>query len=364
MDQNKADGCKLFRSRKKSNGQWEEPVELPSHINTGNSQTPRIMADGETLIFASDKMGSTKGGMDLYLTRFSNGNWSQPVALDFANTDKNDQFVSVAALGRYLLKDAEGPKKNYELTEFLIPNELRPKGMVKVEGKVTDAAGASVPSYISIIDLSTNKRIYNGRPASDGSYFVYLQEGTRYEMSIDPEQSNVTFFSRTIDLTSDKVPQKEKVNATLKQPAPGDELMLNLVHFKPNSSEIDPSSDGELKRLGRLIKANPSLKLEIQVLLTGYEEDTLQSNPDLTEVIIDSIRTQIDDIDTLGQLYKRDTVLAKTTYHNNRTLQQAQAIISNLVSQGANQNNFTYFGNAIPAAVPENRKLMVKAVVR
>jgi hypothetical protein len=52
MDQNKADGCKLFSAKKKSNGQWDEPRELPANINTGNSQTPRIMADGETLIFS------------------------------------------------------------------------------------------------------------------------------------------------------------------------------------------------------------------------------------------------------------------------------------------------------------------------
>ncbi len=71
MDQSKASGCKLFQAEKKSNGQWGEPKELPANINTGNSQTPRIMADKETLIFSSDKMGSTKGGMDLYVTKLS-----------------------------------------------------------------------------------------------------------------------------------------------------------------------------------------------------------------------------------------------------------------------------------------------------
>ncbi len=86
MDQRTASGCKLFRADKKPNGQWGEPKELPANINTGNSQTPRIMADSETLIFSTDKMGSTKGGMDLYITRLSNGSWSDPVPLDFVNT--------------------------------------------------------------------------------------------------------------------------------------------------------------------------------------------------------------------------------------------------------------------------------------
>src|SRR5690606_12116912 len=74
MDQNSADLCRIYRTVKKPTGQWGEPEELPSHINTGNSQSPRIMADGETLIFSSDQMGG-KGGMDLFLSRLVNGNW-------------------------------------------------------------------------------------------------------------------------------------------------------------------------------------------------------------------------------------------------------------------------------------------------
>lgn len=109
MDQNKAENSKIFTAKKRSNGQWEEPVELPASINTGNSQAPRIMADGETLIFSSDKMPGNKGGMDLYVSRLQNGTWSNPVALDFTNTDKDDEYVSVNALGRYLLRDSPGP---------------------------------------------------------------------------------------------------------------------------------------------------------------------------------------------------------------------------------------------------------------
>ncbi len=86
MDYQKAEGCHIFVVTKKANGLWDNPIELPAAINTGNSQTPRIMGDSESLIFSSDKFPGNKGGMDLYLTKFSNGQWSAPIALDFANT--------------------------------------------------------------------------------------------------------------------------------------------------------------------------------------------------------------------------------------------------------------------------------------
>lgn len=364
MDQNRADRCKLFSSRKKPNGQWEEPAELPASINTGNSQTPRIMADGETLIFSSNGMPGSKGGMDLYVTRFRDGGWTDPIALDFVNTDKDDQFVTATALGRYLIKDTPGARKYNELVEFLIPADLRPKGMMKVEGKVTDPASASVPAYITVVDLANGKRVFSGRPGADGSYMLYLMEGTKYELSIDPEQSNLSYYTRLFDLTTDKTPQMERVNAVLKQPDVGDELSLDRVEFKPNTAILESYSETELKRLSRIVKANPQLKFEIQVMLHGYEMDSTLSNPDLTEVTIDSIRTQVDDIDTLGQLTKRDTVLARTIYHNDRTPKQAQSIIEYLSRQGTEPSRFTYFVNAIPAPVPGEKKLVIKAVGR
>lgn len=358
MDQKSASGCKIFMASKKSNGQWDEPQELPSNINTGNSQAPRIMADSEMLIFSSDKFPGNKGGMDLYMTKFTNGTWSNPVPLDFANTPTDDQFISVNAQGRYLLRDSPGARKS-ELVEYLIPTAFRPRGLMRVEGKVLNANGAAVPAYISVMDSKTSKRTFNGRPAADGSFTLFLIEGTRYELSIDPEQSDYTFYSKTFDLTGDQIPQIERLSATLKKVESGDDVMLNMVTFKPYSSELEQSSINELKRASRLISGNPALSYEIQVMLAGYVEDSVRSTPDLTEIQIDSVINQITDIDTLGQLYKRDTLIAKVTYHNNRTAKQAESIINYFVSAGIPPERLSSFVNSRPEAIEEKRKIEV-----
>ena len=362
MDQKTADRCKIFVVKKKANGQWDEPQELPATINTGNSQTPRIMADGETLIFSSNHMGG-KGGMDLFVSKFSGGEWSSPKSLDFVNTPKDDQYVSVTALGRYLLRDSPGARKS-ELVEYLIPNHLRPRGLMKVDGKILSEDGTTIPAFASVLDLSGGKRIYNNKIGADGIFTLYIPEGSKYVLSVDPEQNNFSFYSRLFDLTSEKIPQIEKVTAQISPVREGSEIPLNLVQFKPSSSELLPSSAEDLKRLARVIKSNPALKFEIQVLMTGYQEDVSQSSPDLTEFSLDSIHTLIDDIDSLGQLYKRDSLLVKTTYHNNRTISQAKAIINFLVREGVPASNMTFFGNAKPEAIIENRSITVKALAR
>jgi len=111
-------------------------------------------------------------------------------------------------------------------------------------------------------------------------------------------------------------------------------------------------------------KNNPALKMEIQVMLSGYREDSSPSDPDLTEVQVDSVATKYDEIDSLGQLYKKDTIMVRRTYHNDRTGKQAASVVAYLVSQGVDPKNLTVFVNAIPAAVPENRKTVVKARAR
>jgi hypothetical protein len=357
MDVNRAGACKIFYTTKQGNGAWTEPVALPATINTGNSQTPRIMADGETLIFASDKMPKGKGGMDLFMTRAKGSNtWTDPVALDFVNTPDDDQYVSVTATGRYLMKDMKGPKRN-EIAEYLFPDDQRPKAITKVEGKVSDGAGGNVPAYVSVRDLRTGKAMFNSRPAADGTFTLYLKEGSKYEIAVDPEASNMSFYSKTFDLTAD-VPQIEKVNAVIKKIVKGDSILLDNVAFKNFGTDIDlAASDNELKKLVRVIDANPSLNFRIDVTMSGYKEDSVQSAADLTQVEYDTIATQYEIYDSAGQVTMADTSKVVTTYHNDVTEEQALKVKEYLVAKGVNASRLRLSSDALPA---EEKRIRVR----
>ena len=376
MDINKADNCKLMVVKKRPTGQWEEPVELPASINTGNSQVPRIMGDSETLIFSSNKFAGNKGGMDLYITRFIGTQWSAPVALAFANTVTDDQYVSASSLSRYLIRDAPGQKKS-EIIELLFPPDQKPKGLMKVEGKI---AGLENPSsaYISVFNQKDQSRVYNGRPLADGSFIVYMKEGLVYDLSVEPERDNYTFYSKQFDVTGEKLSALEKISVNLKKLSVGDEIELPGLAFNPYKKTISSSSMQELRRLVRMLKGNPTYKFNIDVTLRGLQQDSLQSNPDLTEILtdtshiqvtyvrdsittsVDSVTTRIDSIITAT----RDSIVVKITYHNDRTEQQSQAIRTYLISQGVAAGNLSTTFKAIMEAVMENRKTLVKVTVR
>lgn len=403
MDQKNASGCKILVSHQSRLGKWEEPVELPGYINTGNSQAPRILGDGETLLFSSDQFPQNKGGMDLYLTRYDGSNWSRPVPLSFANTAMDDQYVSASYLGRYLLKDQPGPRTS-EIVELLFPPGLKPKALVKIDGTVTGLENPSSP-YIAAFDLKDQRRVYNGRPDKDGAFTLYLPEGARYDLSVEPEKDNYTFYSKTYDFTSD-VPMSDRVEAEIRPVAKGTTLDLGIA-FEPNSSQPSPLSAQSLRRLGRMVKGNPDRKFMLGITLKGYLADSIPSSPDLTEVRVDTLHfsvprvvldtVKLDSLLTLvneqGSLMGAqadstmavagttvgaqidsirekalmtilvDSMAIKKTYHNNRTEAQAHSIINFLIGEGANGQNIGFTTKALPEPVAENRKTIVTVSV-
>ncbi len=375
MDNNKGENCKIMVAKKRSTGQWEEPVELPATINTGNSQVPRIMGDGETLIFSSNKFAGNKGGMDLYMTRLKGSLWTAPIALDFANTATDDQFVTASALSRYLIRDTKGSKKS-EIVELLFPPDQKPKGLMKVEGKIIGLENLT-SAYISLFNLKDQSRVFNGRPLADGSFVVYMKEGENYDLSVEPEQDNYTFFSKQFNVIGEKLSALEKVNINLKKVSAGDEIELSGLSFKPYSTDISSTSTQELRRLVRLVKGNSSYKFNIDVTLIGWQQDSIQSNPDLTEIKRDTthtlvtytVATTITALDSLTNTRDsvftatRDSIFVKTTYHNDRTQKQSQAVKTYLLSQGVAAGNMSTTFRAVAEAVIENRKTKVKVTV-
>jgi hypothetical protein len=357
MDANTASGCRIMMATKKPNDlRWQPPVDLPASINTGNSQAPRIMGDGESLIFSSDQMGG-KGKMDLFITKKSGNTWSNPIPLDFANTPEDDEFVSASSLGRYLMKDAP-TKTTTEIVEVLFPAELKPHAVMKVEGHVQGPANLASP-YVNLVNSKTQQRLLTTRPTKDGAFILYLVEGNVYNVVIDPEEDNFTFFSHAFDLTTGKISTFEKLDVVLKPVAAGDIIDLDGVQFKQYSSDMTEGSKTELRKIARLINGAPSLRFDVEVSLYGYRKDSIQSDPDLTEIISDSVHYQM----MLPDSTYLDSAAVENTYHNDRTQHEALEIVNYLIEQGIPADRVKP-ASKVFEAVPEERKTKVRLIAR
>ena len=351
-----ASGCEIMVSKKSYKG-WEEPVALPSNINTGNSQMPRILADGETLIFSSDQMGG-KGGMDLFISTKDGDNWSEPVALDFINTEKDDQFVSIPAKGRYLYTEIDGVKDR-EIAEVLIPEEFQPKKVMRIRGTVTDATTSEpLNANLTVFNVGMRDRLWNEKVGKAGEFAIVLKEGAVYDISIDVDDPGYMYFSKIYDLEEVGSRDKENLNISLKPIKKGDVYPLDIL-FKEHSAELSDDGIFELRRVADLMRKNSSIKVELEVMLNNYLQDSIASNPDLTEVKVDTSyqtasykESSTDSVKSINRgnaiiLTAPDSMRVEDkepvmelayTYHNDRTQQQAEAIKEYITGRGIEED--------------------------
>jgi hypothetical protein len=77
------------------NGQWSEPVNLGSNVNTANSENYPYMHSSGRLYFTSDRPGGF-GKLDVYYTTLNHGVWEKPVLLPEPINSKSDDFAFIA----------------------------------------------------------------------------------------------------------------------------------------------------------------------------------------------------------------------------------------------------------------------------
>jgi len=369
MDRTSKDNCTIYMAQKESSTRWGTPVPLPSSINTGNETTPRIMIDNQTLLFASDRPGG-KGGMDLYQTRMESGRWSKPVALDFINSEKNDEFVSVPASGDVLYYH-DKYNEHFQLFKALIPEALRPNPVVLMTGTVRFANAPPMDALVQAIDVQSNETVASTRINSgDGSFFMALPAGSRYDFSVFPMQPGFAYHAEIIDLDSLDKSAWEKPAYTINRLQRGDGFVLEALHFDAESHGFTPESSVGLRRLLQFMKQNSGHHFEVVAYIDTLRTDSIPSiglpevRADTSLVVIDkrvlkaaveeqtdsTALDQLNDYLTQGYLKmeedRKQLTLGKInyTYHNDQTPLMAEAVVKYLVDKGAPAEMFVAKG--------------------
>jgi outer membrane protein OmpA-like peptidoglycan-associated protein len=83
----------LYMATKKG-GSWGDIQLLPMNISENSFAHPCYISATQTLYYASDIEGG-KGGNDIYSVQLVNGEWQNPINLDFINTESNEVFPFV-----------------------------------------------------------------------------------------------------------------------------------------------------------------------------------------------------------------------------------------------------------------------------
>jgi outer membrane protein OmpA-like peptidoglycan-associated protein len=219
-------GRDLYVSKLKSDNTWGTPVNLGPTINTEkDDKTPFLHPDGRTLYFMSNGHPGF-GGFDLFVSRLDDdGNWSKPENLGKPlNSELDEGMLIVDFKGEkgYLatdrnLSDTDNAVRgtNYDLYEFNVYERMKPKRAVFVRGKVYDAE--TNKTIEASIELVDIMRtdFVIGRETETDGDFLFVLEDDR-EYGLFVQSEGYIMHSMNFNLREDELESKRNLEIYLR----------------------------------------------------------------------------------------------------------------------------------------------------
>ena len=180
-------GRDMYRCVKLPNGEWSRALNMGPVLNTKQDEdAPFLTPDGKTIYFASNGH-KTMGGFDLFYSRLgADGEWTEPQNMGYPlNTVDDDVFFQPMADGRRAYyssqKDGGYGMKDIYLVDMPITNESQ---LAVLKGFIIGEEGKELPGDLKI--MITNMKsgeVAEYRPRlRDGGYLAILNPCTDYHI--------------------------------------------------------------------------------------------------------------------------------------------------------------------------------------
>src|SRR5581483_8955447 len=269
LDREDSFGAKdMYVSFRQPDGTWSAPKNLGPDLNTAaDEDTPFLASDGKTLYFASNGFAGY-GSTDMYISRRLDStwqHWSEPQNLGpQVNTAGWDAYYTVPASGEYAyFVSTENTFGMGDIFRAKLPEQLRPKPVVLVSGKVLDAkTGKPVTADIHYENLTTGKDIGSARTSpGTGAYKIALPAGEVY--GYRAEAPGYIPISENLDVTNAQEYQELQRDLTLVPIEKGETVRLNNIFFETAKADLRSESFAELDRIVQVLNDNPHMEIAI-----------------------------------------------------------------------------------------------------
>lgn len=277
----------IYISTKDDFGNWTEPINLGSTINTPYAERkPFLHPDGKTLYFSSNGHPGI-GRLDLFMSKRLNEDswteWSEPVNFGKEiNSPRDERAAIINTFGKlayFASADRPGTYGRSDIFTMELPPHLRPEPVAVIKGFVKSVAGEPLSADILWEDLTRGKKVGNLRTNPEtGEFMMIFPMGKNYGFYADKE--NYFPISKNIDLTNETeskvitqditlIPLEQLLGMNLEDDNiefKGDiskterKLRINNLFFNYRESEVLSQSYLELDRVVYLLRKYPVIK--------------------------------------------------------------------------------------------------------
>ena len=265
MNNQGCDGCKLMVAEQKGQGFFKTPIPVSSTINQ-SILAPRIAKDGLTLTFASKTMGG-KGGFDLFITRKTGENWSEPKNMEFLNTKDDEKYADFISPGDVMFY-ASLTNGYLNLYKARIPAEFQTTKIALISGQVLNETKQAIGGFLQVVDNQTGALVSLSKISAEGKFTTILTSDKEYDISVIPS-SGKFFWATTYDTRQLKTSKKEAIEAIIPNLTKNVITHGNKPIFDSTSFQTLSGANFEFKRIAKIIQSQATEKFEFIIYPSG-----------------------------------------------------------------------------------------------
>ena len=291
-------GSDIWYSTRKSDGSWNDPVNMGATINTAkNERSPFLHTDSKTLYFSSNGHDGL-GGQDIFYSKMNDKKqWTEPKNIGYPINTENDEvdfFVSLDGKTGYFSSNNYGDK-DWNIYEFELYEEARPHTMVIVKGKVSVDEGDLENAVVEIRDTNANVVSTGIVSASTGNYAVAAEvhHEAPQPLILNVKKEGYSFDTQIIkpeEITNEVIEKDAEVKAV----ETGKVCDLRDIHYETNDYSLTQESKVLLAMFIEFLKENPTVKVEIQGHTDdiGRDDDNLRLSENRAKSVYDYVVSQ------------------------------------------------------------------------
>jgi outer membrane protein OmpA-like peptidoglycan-associated protein len=216
----------IWYCAKKSNGDWDQPVNCGKSINTKEDESfPSIV---DNLLYFSSKGLPGMGGLDIFRAKGEKANWSKVINLKYPINSTSDDFYFITTKDKtkgFFSSNREGGQGNDDIYSF--DHSTPPKDALPGdEQELANGTNAGNVANASPNSISGSKNNLDGKP---GNNRVAAPQPVTAVLTLHKDES----------------------------------IILNNIYYDLDKWNIRPDAGAELRKLAAVLKQRPNIRLEL-----------------------------------------------------------------------------------------------------
>jgi outer membrane protein OmpA-like peptidoglycan-associated protein len=277
----------IYYTHKDEKGNWTAAQNLGPIINTrGNEVSPFLHHRFNVLYFSSDGHPLNFGEFDIYKSYKKGTFWTEPRNTGpLVNGEGSEYYFTIDTESSHLYyaRADTFDLQNLDLHSFPVPMEAQPEAVVILKGNLkSKTTGKPLKGIVSIIDLDKGVEVAPQFIREDGSFDFSLINKRNYLLIIQGDDffriEEFIYLDGDMEINREAEPIESKI-------------AFDQLEFENGKADILPAMHNDLDRLANFLIDHPTFKLFISGHTDSQGKE--ESNLRLSQARADAIKAYL-----------------------------------------------------------------------